>query len=583
MRTDIVFRVGGEGGEGVISCGEILTLACARMGLEIYTFRSYPAEIKGGPAMFQVRVSKDILLSQGSEIDVLVCFNQEAYDRHAKDLRKDGKGMIIFDSSSAKPGENINAILYGVPVSEMAKLELRNYLTKNIIFLGILSKLFGVDFSIMEGIIREKFGKKGEAILNLNFQALKAGFQYVEKNLPKKDECQVEAQKNENRLVLSGNQALALGAIQAGMRFYAGYPITPATDIMELLARELPRFGGTVVQAEDEIAAIGMVLGAAFSGAKAMTASSGPGIDLMTEFLGLASMAEVPCVIVDCQRAGPSTGMPTKTEQSDLRHAISAGHGDAPRIVMALSSVEDAFHGMIRAFNYAVRCQMPVIVLSDQYLAQRTATVRKPDVTKVAIEELRKPTDAELEHYKRFTITETGVSPMTTPGMKGGGFAATGIEHDEDCELSYEPDNHRKMSDKRWKKLNLVLQGPDLFKRYGPLEADIGIVGWGSSEGVIREAIAKANDKGYRVAAFHPKILHPIPQELGDFLRSVKVVIVPELNYTGQFAKEIRARFLTDVIQLNKVAGLPFTPNEILAKIEEVAETCLKQTHHHKV
>jgi len=579
MRTDVVFRIGGEGGEGVISCGEILTLACARMGLEIYTFRSYPAEIKGGPAMFQVRASREILLSQGSDVDVLVCFNQEAYDRHAKDVRKDGHGVIIYDSSSAKPDEGLHAILYGVPVSEMAKLELRNYLTKNIIFLGILSKLFGVDFSILETIIREKFGRKGEAILNLNFQALKAGYQAVEKNLTKKDDYWVEARKAEKRLVLSGNQALALGAIQAGMRFYAGYPITPATDIMEFLARELPRFDGTVVQAEDEIAAIGMVLGASFAGIKAMTASSGPGIDLMTEFLGLASMAEVPCVIVDCQRAGPSTGMPTKTEQSDLRHAISAGHGDTPRIVMALSSVEDAFYGIIRAFNYAVRCQMPVIVLSDQYLAQRNATVRKPDVDKVPLEEVLKPAGVELEHYRRFRMTESGVSPLTAPGTKGGGFAATGIEHTEDSELSYEPENHRRMTEKRWKKMNLLLQGPDLFRRHGPLDAEIGVVGWGSSEGVIREAVATANAKGYRVAAFHPKLLHPMPNELGDFVRSVKTVIVPELNYTGHFAKEIRARYLTDVIQLNKVTGLPFTPNEILEKIEEVSETCLKQPH----
>jgi 2-oxoglutarate ferredoxin oxidoreductase subunit alpha len=579
MKSELIFRIGGEGGEGVISCGEILTLACARMGLEIYTFRSYPAEIKGGPAMFQVRTSKEILLSQGSEIDVLICFNQEAYDRHAKDLRRDGKGIVVYDASSTKPEAGSPAILYGIPVSEMAKLELRNYLTKNIIFLGILSKLFGVDFSILEKIIAQKFGKKGEAILNLNFQALKAGYQSVEKNLTKRDDFYLESQKTENRVVLSGNQALALGAVQAGMRFYAGYPITPATDIMEFLARELPRFGGSVVQAEDEIAAIGMVLGAAYAGVKAMTASSGPGIDLMTEFLGLASMAEVPCVIVDCQRAGPSTGMPTKTEQSDLRHAIHAGHGDVPRIVTALSSVEDAFYGMIRAFNYAVRCQMPVIVLSDQYLAQRNATVRRPDLSRVAVEEIQRPTESELESYRRFRITESGVSPTTIPGTKGGAFPATGIEHDEAGELSYEPDIHYRMTAKRWRKMNLVLQGPDLFRRYGPLEADIGILGWGSSEGVIREAVAAASAKGYRVAAFHPKVLHPLPNELGDFVRSVKTVIVPELNYTGHFAKEIRARYLIDVIQLNKVAGLPFTPSEILKKVEEVSETCLKQTH----
>jgi 2-oxoglutarate ferredoxin oxidoreductase subunit alpha len=289
--------------------------------------------------------------------------------------------------------------MYGVPASDIARLELRNYLTKNILFLGVLSKLFGVEFEILEQIIKQKLGKKGEAILNLNFQALKKGFQYVEQNLPKKDSFWVEKQPvPEKRIICSGNQALAMGAVAAGCRFYAGYPITPATDIMEFLARELPKFGGSVVQAEDEIAALGMVLGAAYTGTKSMTASSGPGISLMAELLGLAGMAELPVVIVDCQRAGPSTGMPTKTEQSDLNHALYAGHGEAPRIVMALSSVEDAFFGIIRAFNYAIRCQMPVIVLSDQYLAQRTATIRRPDLSKIVIEERTKPSATDFEN-----------------------------------------------------------------------------------------------------------------------------------------------------------------------------------------
>ena len=572
MQNDIVFRVGGEGGEGVISCGEILTLACGRMGNEIYTFRSYPAEIKGGYAMFQIRTSHEVLLSQGSMVDILVCFNQEAYDRNIKDLRKEDS-VLIYDSSSCQPQEGMPKNAYAIPASDLARLEMRNYLTKNIIFLGVLSKLFGVDFSILETIIKQKLGKKGDAILNLNFQALKKGYQYVEQNLTKKDLFFVAPRTaTENRLILSGNQALAMGAIAAGCRFYAGYPITPATDIMEFLARELPKFGGAVVQAEDEIAALSMVLGAAYTGSKAMTASSGPGISLMAELLGLAGMAEIPVVIVDCQRAGPSTGMPTKTEQSDLNHALYAGHGEAPRIVMALSSVEDAFFGMIRAFNYAVRCQTPVIVLSDQYLAQRTATIRRPDLSKVVVEERLKPTPQELESYKRFQLTESGVSPMSIPGDKGGVYTATGIEHDEGCELSYEPENHYQMSAKRFKKLNLVLKGPDLYRRHGVEDQEIGIIGWGSSEGVIREAVKKANERGMKVAAFHPKLLFPMLPEIEVFIRSCKKVLVPELNYTGQFAREIRARFGVNVIPYNKVAGLPFTPDELLKKVEEVHE-----------
>lgn len=570
-RRDVIFRIGGEGGEGVISCGEILTLACARMGNEIYTFRSYPAEIKGGYAMYQLRTAPETLLSQGSAVDVLVCFNQEAYDRCHPDVNKESS-VLVYDSSSCQPKEGVPTFAYAFPASEIARLEMRNYLTKNVLFLGVLSRLFGIDFAVLEGIIKQKLGKKGEAILNLNFQALKKGYQYAEQNLPKKDLFFVEVAKTENRIVLSGNQALAMGAIAAGCRFYAGYPITPATDIMEFLAKELPKFGGAVIQAEDEIAALSMVLGASYTGTKAMTASSGPGISLMAELIGLASMAEIPAVIVDCQRAGPSTGMPTKTEQSDLNHVLYAGHGEAPRIVMALSSVEDAFLGIIRAFNYAVRCQLPVIVLSDQYLAQRTATIRRPDVSTIVVEERLKPSAQDMEHYKRFRLTESGVSPMAIPGTKGGVFTATGIEHDEGCELSYEPDNHWRMTQKRFKKLNLVLKEPDLFRRYGISDQEIGILGWGSSEGVIREAVAKANARGMKVAAFHPKLIYPLLPEIEVFIRSCKKVIVPELNFTGQFAREIRARFGVDVISYNKLAGLPFTPDELVKKIEEVYE-----------
>jgi len=220
---------------------------------------------------------------------------------------------------------------------------------------------------------------------------------------------------------------------------------------------------------------------------------------------------------------------------------------------------------------------VPVIVLSDQYLAQRTATVRRPDASKIVIEERTKPTANELEHYKRFRLTESGVSPMAVPGEKGGVFTATGIEHDEGCELSYEPENHWRMTEKRFKKLDLVLKGADLYRRYGVTDQEIGIIGWGSSEGVIREAVQKANDRGLKVAAFHPKLLLPMLPEIGVFVRSCKKVIVPELNYTGQFAREIRARFGVDVISFNKLAGLPFTPDEILKKIEEVNEKVLHQ------
>ena len=521
--------------------------------------------------MFQVRAGRELILSQGTELDVLICFNQEAYDLHAKDLKKRG-GCLVYDSNSCVPPQNAADFMYGFPASDLARQEMHSYLTKNILFLGVLAKLFNFPYDKIEEIIKQRFAKKGEAVLGLNTRALKYGYDYAGEKFQKKDPYQLGRRDSDNRMVISGNQALALGAITAGCRFYAGYPITPATDIMEWLSRELPRFGGAVVQAEDEIAALSMVLGASYGGVKAMTATSGPGFSLMQELIGLASMAEMPCVIVDVQRAGPSTGMPTKTEQSDLQMALYGSHGEAFRIVMGLTSVEDSFYGIIRAFNYAVRCQCPVIVLSDQYLGHRTATIPKPDITRVLIEDRKKPSAEELKNYKRYLMTETGVSPMAIPGEKGGLFTATGLEHDESGDPNFEPKNHQEMQEKRRRKLRLVSKGSDLFRTYGAENPDVGIVGWGSSEGAIREVVDLGARAGIKVGAFHTKLLNPLPErEIGEFVGSCKRVVVPELNLEGQFARVLRAKFQKELISVNKVTGLPFTPKELLDRIDDIS------------
>jgi 2-oxoglutarate ferredoxin oxidoreductase subunit alpha len=569
-KSKLVIRLGGEGGEGIISCGEILSLACARMGKEIYGFKTYPAEIKGGYAMFQICVDSKVLLSQGSAVDILICFNQEAYDRNVADMNPEGS-VILYDETTCSPHKNDPHIIhYPLPASSLARQETQNYLTKNNVFMGAVSKLFGVDPDVVKTIVKAKLGKKGDEMLRINFLAVDAGYHYVEKNIPKRDPFFIQSQKTEEHVVLTGNQALTLGAIAAGCRFYAGYPITPATDIMEFLSRVLPRFGGSVIQAEDEIAALSMVLGAGYAGAKAMTATSGPGLSLMAELTGLAGMAEIPAVIADVQRAGPSTGMPTKTEQSDLNHALYGGHGEFPRIVMALTSVQNCFWGMIQAFNYAVRYQVPVIVLSDQYLAQRSASIPRPDLSKIQTEELLTPSAEDLQGYKRFLRTATGISPMALPGQKGGVFTATGIEHEENCRLTSDPKNHWLMTEKRFKKLSLLAQDPTLCRYYGAQNPKVGVLGWGSSEGVIREAVERANELGMKVGMLHPTVLCPMPQAIGAFIRSCEKVIVPELNYTGQFRREIYSTFGLETIPLNQLSGLPFRPSDILKKIEEV-------------
>ncbi len=571
--ADCVFRIGGEGGEGVISTGELLTLTLARSGYEIYTFRTYPAEIKGGHANYQIRASDQLLLSQGAWVDVLVPFNEEAYQMHIRDLRKGG--VLIYDADSFTPTATDGVIAYPVPMTSLATEKIGVKLTKNIVALGVCSGLFDIPFEKFEDLLRERFGRKGEAIVNKNLQALRVGFDYI-KSQPKRDTIRLGAgPRRTKELVLSGNESLALGAIASGLKLYAGYPITPATDIMEFLAKELPKIGGFVVQTEDEISALGTVLGASYAGSKAMTATSGPGFSLMVEMLGLAVMSEMPAVVVDVQRVGPSTGMPTKTEQGDLYLAVYGGHGSSPRVVMALTSVEDCFYGIMRAFNIAEQYQMPVVVLSDQYLGHRKATVPAPDPSKVAVIERSKPTAAELQSdFKRYRITPEGVSPMSIPGMEGGYYVAEGLEHTEigyPAASNYE--NHVQMTQKRYKKFYAIeALSNELARQYGTEHPEIGVIGWGSSEGVIREAVQMAVDKGYSVGALHPKILYPLPLvRLTQFLKGPKAVIIPELNFTGQFATLLRKRFAIDFVQLNKATGLPFTPQEIFDKIEEVA------------
>jgi len=571
--VDYVFRIGGEGGEGVISTGELLTLTLARCGFEIYTFRTYPAEIKGGHANYQVRASGQLLLSQGAAVDVLLAFNEEAYQKHIKDVRSGG--VLLYDSDSFTAPSTDSLIRYAIPLTSLATEKVGVKLTKNIVALGVMSRLFDIPLATFEELLKERFGRKGEAVVQKNLAALQVGAEYA-KQQRKQDSIRLGAgPRKAKELVLSGNESLALGAIAAGCRLYAGYPITPATDIMEFLARELPKIGGYVVQTEDEISAIGVVLGASFGGKKAMTATSGPGFSLMTEMMGLGVVAEIPAVVIDVQRVGPSTGMPTKTEQGDLYLAVYGGHGNCPRIVMALTSVEDCFYGIMRAFNLAEQFQLPVVVLSDQYLGHRKATVPVPDLSKVPVLERRRPTEQELASgYKRYRVTPEFISPMSVPGMDGGGYVAEGLEHDETgYPAASNHENHLRMTQKRYGKFHAVEAiANDLVRIYGEPHPEIGIIGWGSSEGVIREAVQMAQEKGYSVGALHPKILYPQPlARLKEFMQGTKAIIIPEVNFTGQFATLLRKRFAQDFIQLNKCIGLPFTPKEIFDKIEEVA------------
>ncbi len=587
MENEVTIRIGGESGEGTISGGDILALAAARWGYHVYTFRTFPAEILGGPCMFQVRISDRPVKSMGDSADVLICLNKEAYDRNMSELRHGG--VLIYDPSDFMPDTG-DCITYAIPFNEIARKEVQLFQTKNMVMLGAISGLFGPPLEAIVQVVQSKLSKtrkSNSTLMEKNILALEITKKYVSEKLSKQDPYLLGPVEKADRVVLNGNQAVVAGALAAECRFFAGYPITPASDIMEGLAKELPQVGGTFLQAEDEIAALAAVLGASYGGKRAMTATSGPGFSLMTELIGLSSMAELPAVIVDAQRAGPSTGMPTKMEQSDLSFALNAGHGDTPRMIVAPANVADCYDLTILAFNMAERYQMPVLFLTDQSLTARVESVDtsvfKPAKLQGRIEHDNHDRNGASENgkvavgaasngYARYAYTATGISPMTKPGPGAVTYVATGLEHDEHGHPDYEPEDHTAMMEKRFRKLDTAAEELPKPERYGDENATIGIIGWGSTEGAIQEAIDRARAKGYKVASLHPKILSPLPDRtIRDFIHSVEKVIVPECNYSGQLANLLGAKYGLQAIRVNKFGGIPFTAGEILRAIEEVS------------
>ncbi len=581
--NDLVVRIGGDSAAGgIVTTGEVFARIAAYVGLEIYTTRTIPAEIKGGHVMFQVRAADHPVHSQGDELDLLVAYDQESYDRYFK-LLKPG-GIFVYNSNDLTLPLSSQARIYGIPLNELAR-QIDFTRGRNIILIGALVKLFDLPYDRAVQVVHKQLGRKKE-MLEQNLTALQAGYRWVEENIGLESPFHLRGRPRENdeRLIISGNQALAIGAIAAGCRFYAGYPITPASDIMEFLAAEFPKIGGTMIQAEDEIAAIGMALGASFTGARAMTATSGPGLALMVEMIGHASMTETPVVIVDVQRAGPSTGMPTKVSQGDLRLAVFGGNDDAPRFVVAPVSVEDCFYQIVNAFNLAEKYQTPVLFLSDQDMSVRVQTIPPFDLSKVKHEPrlLWNPHGDGPSQYERYQDTPSGVSPMSVPGMSGGQYTAEGLEHYASGAPGYDPELHRTNMDKRYRKLESAL--PDIeawgmYEQFGDDEAALGIIGWGSTIGPVREAVARAKENGIPVAVFYPKALFPLPDaRLKAFLEKRQAVIVPEMNYTGQFAGMLRARAQSygierPIVKLNQYGGVPLSTREVYEQIVAVHET----------
>lgn len=566
-KKDLVIRVAGEGGEGIISSGDFIAAACARAGQEVYTFKTFPAEIKGGYAMYQVRTSPDRVYNQGDTFDVFCAFNGEAYEVNKKAI-KPGVAFVYDYPGDFEPDLPEGVHAYPIPMTQTAK-ELKAPRAKNMVALGALSQLFNIDEATLKEVLSNKFRKKGEEVLNLNLEAFERGKAHAA-SLTKTDPYRVaESSEPKDVILLAGNDACGLGAILGELDFFSAYPITPATEIAKYVANHLPKLGGTLVQAEDEIASIAQVLGASYAGAKSMTATSGPGLALMSEMLGMASMSETPVMVIDVQRGGPSTGLPTKHEQADLFLAIHGAHGDAPRIVLSVEDVNDCINMTVEALNLAEEYQVAVLLLSDGSLAFSTQTVPapKPGTFKIVN---RKMWDGQGE-YLRYRFTEDGISPMVDPGTPNGMHVATGLEHGENGAPKYTPDNRELMNRKRFGKIKSVVDKYPPVEIHGDGDADVGIITWGSTIGVAREAIDRLRAEGLKVKGFYPKLMWPMPvAQYEAFAATCKKILVPEVNFQGQLSHFIRAETTIKPIPFNICGGLPFTPAMIVEKVKEV-------------
>jgi 2-oxoglutarate/2-oxoacid ferredoxin oxidoreductase subunit alpha len=577
MINQLSWKVGGQQGEGIESTGEIFAIALNRLGYYLYGYRHFSSRIKGGHTNNKIRVSTTQVRSISDDLDILVAFDQETIDVNYKELHRNG--VILADSKfTPKKPEDTQAAMYAVPFTEIAT-ELGTSLMKNMVAIGATSAVLDLDIQVFEEVVQEIFGRKGEQVVTKNMEAIKAGFDYMKEQLGANAQVmELEKADGKKRMFMIGNDAIALGALAAGCRFMAAYPITPASEIMEYLIKKLPALGGTVIQTEDEIAAVTMTIGANYGGVRAITASAGPGLSLKMEAIGLSGITETPLVIVDTQRGGPSTGLPTKQEQSDLMAMIYGTHGEIPKIVMAPSTVQEAFHDTAEAFNLAEEYQCPVIVLTDLQLSLGKQTVEPLSFDNVEIRRGKLvqgdiPEAENKAYFKRYEVTEDGISPRVIPGMKNGIHHVTGVEHDETGKPSESAANRIAQMDKRFRKVENIRFDTPVHKNIQHDDADILLVGFNSTRGAIEEAMVRLEKDGVKVNHAHVRLIHPFPtDEMLPLVRSAKKVVVVENNATGQLANimKMNVGHAEKIHKHLKYDGNPFLPHEVYTKCKEL-------------
>ena len=583
--SEAVIRIAGNSQDGIQSIGGFLARLAGRSEQEVMTFMTIPPTISGGPSIFQVRIGSGEVLSSGDEADVLMPFYQHSYENHI-DFLKEG-GIVLYDSSHVEPDE---ALLkkyrhVGVPIAELTVEAIGGTAKdkgKNIFALGLVARMFDLNAPKLEELIAARFKGKPSSITTTALTAFHAGFGYPLTTLEEIYAFEKPRERDTEQVVCNGNDALGYGILAAGVRFGAAYPITPWSDIMELLRRELPKYDGIFVQCEDEIAAVSMAIGASWGGRVAVTGSSGPGIALKGEAIGWAVMAEIPLVVINVQRGGPSTGMPTNVEQSDLNIACFGGHGDSPRVVIAPASVEDCFYTAIEAVNIARQYSTPVIILTDQAIATRIEAFAMPQLQELCQD--ISPDLSPREDHKPYDLSAPdGITQHAAPGtyIKSGKYpVVTGLEHNEMGHPSGAPKMHMEMTAKRRSKLQALGRALPSPKVYGPEEGNVLLVGWGSTQGSLREATERTRKKGESVSCLILRHIHPMPEGMENIFDGFNHVFVVEnndegLNDYGQLCGLLRAKFADPKIRgINKTDGLTWRVKDVLArtqaKLEEI-------------
>ncbi|MDA1257928.1 MAG: 2-oxoacid:acceptor oxidoreductase subunit alpha [Chloroflexi bacterium] len=558
--TDLVVRFAGEA--GVVTSAESLAATAALAGYHVQTYATFPSQILGGPVHTQVHISTSPTLSDGDEVDVLVAFSEDGFNRH-KDALVPG-GVIIYNSGEFDPPKETPS--FGLPFDEIAK-EVGNSRASNMVVLGAIAPLANFPVQALKDYVTKRFtrGRPGdEQIVEANSLALDRGAEAGRKSGFSLGELDPPIRPEYEQIMITGNAAIAVGAVHAGLDFYVGYPISPATTILVWMEQNLVGEDRFAYQVSSEIESINAIIGAGYSGRKSMTATAGPGIALMSEGLGFAWMAEIPCVVVDVQRGGPATGLPTKTEQSDLFACIHPAHGDAKMPVIAPGSVEECLYAGALAVNWAERYQGPVILMTEMQQAERSQNIPRPDLSKIKVESRRVYTGGS-NGYQRYEADEVG--PMPIPGGPGA-YVANASEHDGIGDTTHLPIRHIRGTERRFNKLKLLNDSP--FEIENP-DATIAVMPWGGSKGAVREAYLKLRDEGVDIGWIYSMALHPLPQAVSEELSRKELVIVPELNYQGQWSSLLRADG-HKAKSITQYTGLPFMVSDLVDWIKQAIE-----------